>query len=208
MISRNLSMAYAELELGNVALEDIILTELDGRKGTIDDFVCHLENSIEALSGARKSCDCLLQMMNDNDFVDLPVLQTVDLAELGEKFMQRKMVSPESWFIVSAMIRRGGFRSAFSFLVMCIGILAEKTGTLLSQVRNLNSAARAGRIAEILEENLPGNIKPAFAELYVAWAKFNNDFLASSILSTEAWYVNTDVGSLVPSMETENIRAA
>jgi hypothetical protein len=64
------------------------------------------------------------------------------------------------------------------------------------QVSALEGIARKGEVTRTLEENRPGNIKEAFANLYCAWAKFNQDFLASSLLSTELWYAFNGYGSL------------
>ena len=197
MLSRNLSLACAELEFGNVVLEDIILAELNGKSGTINGVVHHLKSSIKALFNAKGSCESLRQIMNEAGFADPLILKSVDLIEIGKKFTQAQMVSPKSWQAISAMIKEGGFQSILNFFAISIDDLREKTENLLSQVIGLSDAVDTGLMTEILEGNLPGNIKPAFAKLYTAWADFNSDFLASSILSTELWYIRMDSGSLL-----------
>ncbi len=75
--------------------------------------------------------------------------------------------------------------------------LEVNTQSLITKISALNDAAQKGEVNLVLEENRPGNIKESFACLYTAWAKFQQDFLASSLLSTELWYAFNGYGSLV-----------
>ena len=68
---------------------------------------------------------------------------------------------------------------------------------LIGQVAALSGHSTGGGIHVMLEENRRGNIKVAFAQLYCAWAAFQQFFLASSMSSTEQWYVYMGYGSLV-----------
>ncbi len=195
-MSRNLSVAHAELELGNVALEDLLLSELCGKKGGINPFVDRLRSSAVALSAALGSVDALRQQMVSNDFVDLPTLQSADLSAIGSAFVERGMVHRSAWDAVAQIMREKGFFGILPHFGAGISRLHGQTLLLAEKASALHPAAAAGEVTNVLEENRTGNIKVEFANLYSSWSDFNQLFLASSMLSTELWYLHTKRDSL------------
>lgn len=198
-ISRSLSLAYAELELGNVALEDLLLNEPNGGGGSVSPITKRLIASISSLKAALQFCSNLRSRMSQLDFVDLPTLQNTDLAALGERLSAEGMIVLEAWAVVADKMNEGGFEAMLSVLETKIQELIILTQELGDAINRLEQAAAVGKLSAILEENRQGNIKPQFAKLYCAWSTFNQIFLASSLLSTELWYILTGKASLCSS---------
>lgn len=197
-LSRFLSLACAELELGNIALEDLILAELDGQSGgTIVTINKHLGLSRHVLMDAIKMIEKIRQKMDEKGFADLPTLKKLNLRALGESLAGNGIVDMASWKMISEKMLNGGFREVLILFESSIELLSVKTSSLMTRIAVIEDAAQKGEVSWILEENWPCNIKEDFASLYVAWAKFNQLFLASSILSTELWYAFNYCGSLV-----------
>ena len=134
--------------------------------------------------------------MFDNEFADLPSLRKLNLWQVGAALMDKSMVEYDSWKTVTRVMKKGGFYEVLLHLERSIETLSEKTSSLITSVRGLQEVTEKGEANLVLEENRPGNIKEAFAALYTAWTKFNQDFLASSLLSTELWYAFNGYGSL------------
>lgn len=196
-LSRSLSLAYAELELGNVALEDVILAELEGGIGFLSNIVVHLDLSRKYLDDAIKNLDSIRQKMRNKNFIDLPTLRKVDLSATGAIFIMKDLVTSDSWIKVAETMKKEGFYEILFSFETTIEELKTKTSVLSEQILNLSDSATEGEIHKVLEENRSGNIKVAFATLYNCWTRFNHDFLASSLLSTELWYVFQGFDSLV-----------
>lgn len=195
-LSRCLSVAYAEVELGNVALEDVILAELRGDTASVQPIKSHLRSSRTALREAFSVADALRDQMDQNDFVDLPSLWNTDLDVIGNTFTAKKMVNEEAWLKITAIMETGGFYAVLARFMEGIRELTQKTSILFLQVEGLEEVASRGGVHHVLEENHEGNIKEAFASLYTAWNSYSQDFLASSLLSTELWYMACNYGSL------------
>ena len=149
-------MAFAKVEQANIALEDLILDELD-------------------LVDSTGSVDGIVAQMN----------------------MQGLMLSMTAWESASAIMMTKGFYGMLDAFNSDIDHLDQMTHDLIVMVRANEPAAQAGSLSEVLEGNTDGNFKREFARLYSAWAAFQQFFLSSSIISTEAWYRFTGVGSLV-----------
>ncbi|TXH01021.1 MAG: hypothetical protein E6R05_06185, partial [Candidatus Moraniibacteriota bacterium] len=79
-LSRYLSLAYAHLELGNAALEDILLGELSPDWNSRDaighyrDLQRELVTSVGELGHAKLALATLRQQMDETGFADLPTL--------------------------------------------------------------------------------------------------------------------------------------
>lgn len=197
-LSRYLSLAYAELELGNVALEDLIITELDGGRGSIIEVMNHLHASFVALEGAYSATSILRLHMRQNAFTDLPILRVIDLESIGERFAAKNLVNGDAWRRISSIMRSNGFFGVTDYFLRCIQELEKRTTILIESIKYLPGAesAEEGRVSTLLEENKAGDVKEAFADLYTSWMEFDQEFLASSILSTELWYKQNTYGSL------------
>lgn len=197
-LSRYLSLAYAELELGNVALEDLIITELDGGCGSITGIMDRFHASFVALESAYSAASILRLHMRQDTFTDLPILRVIDLESVGEEFAAKNLVNGDAWRRISSMMRSNGFLGVIEYFLRCIQKLEKKTTILIESIKYLPGAesAEMGRVTALLEENKASGVKKAFADLYTSWMEFNQEFLASSFLSTELWYKQNAYGSL------------
>lgn len=196
-MSRSLSLARISFEQANVALEDVILAELREGALSCDAMVNHLNHSLVHLNDLGCHIGALSRKMDSNHFVDLPSLHTIDLDALGVRLVDSGMVEDVSWQEVVGAARCGGFRSVLSIILGRVRDLDHRTRTLINLATTLDLAAIDGRLHDVLEENQHGNIKVAFAQLYNEWASFQQFFLASSMASTEQWYIFMGYGSLV-----------
>ncbi len=195
-LSRSMSRARADFEKANIALEDLILAELDGSRGDSSQIKISLSCSHDSLQEMLRDVDALSCRMDELRFTDLPTLRSVDWDEVGTRFATRGMVNRQSWEEVIALATTGGFRLVLSTIRTQIEDLDLHTCLLLDQV-SLWVMVTGDNLHSILEENLPGNFKAQFASVYSRWAAFQQFFLASSLCSTEQWYVFMGYGSLV-----------
>lgn len=195
-MSRSLSSARAELEGANIALEDLLLAELSGQRGSVRPITAKLDSSEGVLNEALSHCHALRRQMADNDFVDLPTLKKTNLHEVGDDFTGKGMVDSGAWARACAIMSATGFVGMLTHFEAEIAKLRELTALLNEQTLALHGAANAGQTCSVLEENRSGNIKIAFAQLYATWNTFDQVFLASSMLSTELWYRHTGKKSL------------
>ncbi len=196
-LSRFLSLGLAQLELGNVALEDLLICELKGGQGNVDRIVSLMEQSRKALLSARSACNELRGSMSKQRYVDLPTLRTTDLPMLGERLRSQNMVDSGAWDWVSTVMLDSGFAGILDWFCSEIEEIERKTGRLQDAISALSSSAERREVVSVIEENRPGNIKVAFADLYTTWSNFNARFLASSMLSTSLWYSFSEYPTLV-----------
>lgn len=199
MMSKCLSQARSELELGNVALEDAILSELSGNPVGLAEVSVKLRASRSSLEGGLEAFAALRKQMDDIDFVDLQTLRTTDLNALGDRLIAKGIVEERGWKTVADIMRNQGFYGVLAFFDERVCELIKKTTTLETEINLLSPLAKKGELCQIVEENRPGNIKVVFADLYTSWSIFEQDFLASSMLSTELWYAASGRQSLVES---------
>lgn len=196
LVSRMLSLGYAELEHANVALEDIILAELEGGRGDAALLETHLNASLKALNAVSASCDALRNQMESAEYQDLPSLETVDLGKLGIQFAREGLVQEAHWTKITATMRQGGFYAVLHNIQSDVHSLALQTEALIRNMKTLRPAIQRGELAALTESNQPGNFRAEFFRTYTAWTRLNGEFVASSALSTELWYAFTRVGSL------------
>lgn len=195
-LSKNLSLARSNLELANVAIEEVLLAELNGTNGLAEPIIMHLDESCENLLKAKQSVADILAKMDELDFNDLPTLKKLDLVSIGDDLASRNLVNAVCWKeIVGLALSRGYFGIMRGFENK-IDSLYVKTITLKKKILLLHDSICNGEFAKVTEENLPGNFKTTFADLYTAWSVMNQEFLASSLLSTELWYAFRGFGSL------------
>lgn len=206
-LSRALSNAYIELEKANVSFEDLLLQELNNENtsGGIEKIVASSNQSYKYLDYALDECANLRAKMVENDFVNLSTLATIDLNQLGLCLANQGIVEYEAWKTIAFKMQNGGFESTLTYIEQSIYSLKGKNYDLKKGFERLKDIVKFGDITEILEENLPENIKPQFAKLYTAWTKFNQEFLASSLISTELWYAENGYGSLTDSIKTRSL---
>jgi hypothetical protein len=198
-LSRAVSIACIELETANVHLEDLLLAEFSGGRGTVDGICDHLELSRKALLEVMRNIELLQAKMDKLGYKDLPSLHKIDLEKLGQKLADMGMVDKSSWDVMSSTMIGGSFYANLARFKDRVLDLVNMTVTLNTTIVNLRASANEGRMNVVLEGNMPGNIRVDFARLYSSWSDFNREFLASSILSTEVWYNSEGFGSLTGS---------
>lgn len=196
-VSRHASMAFAELELANVALEDLLLAEINGKIGDISSIEQQLGNSRRSITQLINTISELEAEMDRLNFRDLSTIHPVNLDVIGSALIGAGMVHANAWDEVVKNALSGGFRKNLAMIHSHALLLAEHTDKLAEQVIALQQQARDGNVTRVLEENLHGNLKPVFAKLYSAWVRFQELFLASALLSTEVYYAFNNYGSLV-----------
>ena len=192
-LSRSMSLASAELELANVALENIILAELNGEQRSRDDLMSHLQLSLASLREAGRVVGDLRHEMKANTYKDLPPLHELDLLEVGTQMAHQGLVELSSWEKMSEIMKQGTFFANLDFFGEMMSDLERKTTNLMMTFGRIKNR----KLSEVAEENQSSNFKASFARLYTAWSSFHAHFLASSLLSTEVWYAFMDYGSLV-----------
>lgn len=198
LLSRCISLARAELDLANIELEDVLLLELNEGAGEVHEITKHLNRSANALKNAKATLDKLRMQMDEEGFQDLPPLKKLDLDAIGKDMSTSGIVDIASWNMITGIMRKGGFYLVLRHFEGRINTLINKTHNLTSIIAVLNDAACKGELNFVLEENRAGSFKIEFAQLYTDWASFSNEFMASSMCSTELWYSFNGLGSLVP----------
>ncbi len=198
-MSRALTLASAHFMLANVALEDVILGELDaGKPHEPEAILEHLGRSRSELSNMMATIASLRAQMEDTPFADLDTLKTTNLALLGKQFHLHGLHVPTTdWAIAATIMDHQGFFGMLKIFEERIDELDDLTALLSSKVGAWIEGTEPGLRHVALEENHKTNFKVTFAQLFTAWASFQQLFLASSLISTELWYRQTDVGSLV-----------
>lgn len=201
-MSKYMSLAFAHLEMANVALEDLILAELAGKRGDIDPILDQLSKSKSALVLMDESTSDLRAQMDSESFVDLPSLKTTSLVTLGNHMFERGLhTSPDDWSSIAETMKSKGFYGVLKTIENHIGSLVSQTETLEQSIAATRNLANSGTLNESLEENKSGNFKVEFFTLYATWATFQQQFLASSVISTQLWYTFNQNGMLLEDMQ-------
>lgn len=196
-MSRYASLAFAHLEMANVALEDLLLMEMSSMKGDISNVQNQLENSRQNIIQLSDTAQRLRDEMNHRDYRDLITICPVDLDAIGAAFIKDGLVNADVWHKIAKNARSGGFHVNLTMIYEQALSLAEYTDKLSERVEGLRKHAEDGTVTRVLEENLSGNLKFEFAKLYNAWIRFQAYFLASSLLSTEVHYAFSGYDPLV-----------
>lgn len=194
-LSRSVSQARIHLELANVELENLLLQEISVQKtdrGSLEELFDQLTLSQQEAVEAIAFVCALRQQMQNLLYEDLPPLQQMSLSELGNQLSERGLVSKDSWKKMSQLMLECSFYAVLDYFQEELNILNTLTQSLMDAIPQ----DCEGHIAPIVEQNQEGNFKVQFATLYQRWHNFQQDFLASSMLSTEIWYAHNQYGSL------------
>ncbi len=196
LMSRSVSLAGISIEGFNVRLEGEILKNLNGEQADVATLVYGLREASNMVAGVKASIKSLRQQMSELYYVDLPAAKLVNLPQLCSGFSSKGMVAIDAAEEIAKAYAAGGFESAIAHLDGLVESVQFAAGELLSKVERLH-ALGIKNIAEEFETNGDGNIRPEFAVLYTAWTKFHQQFLASSLISTEIYYKQERCGSLI-----------
>jgi len=198
-LSRSVSLARSQFEQANIALEDVIILELAENLGSVSPIKHHLQLSQDHLLSAFSWLKRLEAKMDKMGYRDLPPLQTINLTEVGDSLTSMRMVDERSWDkMTSIMVSQSFYGNVREFEIQ-ISTILRLTQELFSAVTSVSDFADDGKLNELLEENKPGNFKQQFVRLYANWNEFMDDFLASSLISTEVWYAYNGFGSVIDS---------
>lgn len=195
--SRSLSLARANFEHANIALEDVLLKELAGGIGSVEPILSNLSSSVQAIEDMEGHLSALSAQMQQASYTDLSPAHTIDFDVLGTSFVGAGIVDVAAWETVNELSQVGGFSSVLASFKTDAAALKEQTRNLMERVKSVAGFADTGTLHKVLEENLTGNFKQEFARLYCSWAVFQQKFLASSMRSTQIWYSFMGYGPLV-----------
>jgi|GEM_PF-2495719 len=201
MVSMYLTLAHAELQFANVAFEETLLSDLDSKPLSPDKIQHKLEQSKNALIDMGRHMSKLKKQMNENQFKDLPTLKTSDLSCLGKHMSDIGMVNSYSWQKMQELMQIKGFYGVLANFTKRVATILALTSKLQKEFEFIYSSFKQGDLNKLLEQNREGNVKPTFAKLFREWNDFLNDFLASSMISTELWYTHSEYGSLLGKLE-------
>jgi hypothetical protein len=198
--STQLSLAHSlvgiQLEKTNVRLEYELLAEMEGKKANISNILVGVAAFKHALSSLTDKVEILRLQMKAEHYVDLPTINSPMLDIAGRKMADRGMISWPAFVNALAIYRKGSFYSMLDLFDGHVSHLEELADKLAAKMEKCSDACSFGKFQDELEENGDGNLRPEFAKLYTAWNQFNELFLASSLVSTEAFYMTEGVGSL------------
>lgn len=202
-LSRSLSLAHAQLEIANAALEDVLLRELSNQIGSLSSLEKCLRESEQFLKESLVVLDMLKKQMEAGSYADLPPTHTLDLSSIGERLAERKIVDLGSWKKMVEVLKQGTFYTVIQHFKGRIVELHNLTQKLNGECLKLTKHVELGEVNLVLEKNYDGSIKNTFGQLYTAWSSFSQEFLASSLISTEIWYRHSDYGSLLDQKRVE-----
>lgn len=201
-MSRALSLGRAQLEQANVFLEDTLLMELDpemrGEQG-LHDVSFYLVNSRHALVSLQSVTGALQSFMAECDHIDLFKVMNIHPMQVALDLATANLARRDQLVAAAAKMHESGFHAVLAEFHATANTLIVKTDRLLAKVHELQQQQRNAEhfsLTSVLEENLPGNFKIEFAQLYDGWNEFQAYFLASAMISTEVWYRHSNVGSL------------
>lgn len=205
-LSKQMSIVTIGLENANIHLEDVILAELDGSQRTLVPVMDSLHDTERNLQVALELCRTLRGQMTENGYQDLLPLQTLDLKGLGDDMVARGLVEAIAWQKMSRMMKEGTFFANLTHFENELTSVLHDVRQLCECIAKLSAAGKA--VNQITEKNMEGNFKEAFAKVFTHWLRFQQEFLASSIVSTEVYYASTGAGSLIRRFQTAGISAA
>lgn len=198
LMSRALSNARAEFEKGNVCLEDVLLRETTHRfgTGTLADAIRSLNNSRRFLHDVQLAAHLLRKNMQENKFEDLHKQLGIDLSGITAELREAGIASGPKLDSVATVLSSGGFYAVLDVFVEFTKELRADIDALAKGLTLLTGAESSGTVTDILEGNLPGNIRVEFARTYSRFNRFQEFFLASSAISTDVWYRWINAGTL------------
>ncbi len=195
-MSRAMSMTGIALEVLNVKLEDIILSNLNGETVDLDMLLSSAQSLSDNAERGDLAIAALISQMDELYYVDLPVASSFNHALFGKKAVAKAMVTQYGFDEIAEKYISGGFRAAISHLRTCHSDFHRSVVQMHRQIEDLKRLDISD-IAFEFESNGTGNIRPQFAKMYTSWDRFRQMFLASSLISTEIFYISESCGSLL-----------
>lgn len=195
-LSRAVSWVGVSLDAFNIQLEDEILENLDGKQVTLDRlWACANELKLK-VHLVHEAFSVLSLQMDERYYVDLPSANGFDYKDFGSKVSAVGMVGQVAFQRIATQYMAGGFRSALAFMRSEAVAFESRVSAMMTMVEFLASEKIVDIAAEF-ESNGIGNIRGPFAQMYTAWHSFQQTFLASSLISTEIFYLSEGYGSLL-----------
>jgi hypothetical protein len=190
------------MQLANVAFEDTLLADISGTPTDPKMIIDELVQSGSALLDLMVAMTALQNQMRQEKYGDLPCLKTLPLAQIGEKLATEGVVNLPSWTRVTEIMTKGTFYAVVDHFMSKFMALLLLTGELKETFKGASWAFERGQLNLLLEQNMQGNVKVAFARLYQEWISTLGEFLASSMLSTTLWYAHNGYPDLLHSEAT------
>ncbi len=207
-LSKSLSLARVRIEMANVAIEDVLLSELRGDPFDAQltaDVTGSLRGSAENLRQMEVWLDQISIKLSEAGGWEPPTVTQIDWEQIGFELEAAGAVNQKSWNAMAAARLSTGFIGVIAAYKTKIATLVSLTDKLLVEFDGLVPVISVRGFAVAVEENRCGDFKLAFARLYNQWSEFQQMFLASALLSTESWYSWTNCGSLVTSKSMRKV---
>lgn len=196
LLSKLVSLVTANMQLANVSLEDVLLAELNGEQKnlSLNSIITFLSKAKEHLCSALSTSLALRDRMHRLEYTDLPPLHELDLMEIGRVLSARGIVEQGAWNKMSSLMQNGTFYANLDLFDTSFKEALDLVSELIDVFKGLKH--KEGAINVLVEKNQDGNFKEAFARMFTHWLHFQQEFLASSLVSTEVYYSSISVGSL------------
>jgi hypothetical protein len=203
-MSRALSVLGISLEKTNIELEDALLSEMKGHKPSLAKMLEACDVMKKKSSAFLVSVETLRKQMDELYYEDLQSVKSealdISLANLIEAGLAEKSEVDK----ILTTMRNGSFYSVLYIFTQYTKSIDVCICDLEKQTKLCSDLSKKTGLEKQLEGNLEGNLRVPFAKLYTSWHKLHRLFLASSMVSTDAYYLSIGVDTLVSEKETES----
>ncbi|OGI21519.1 MAG: hypothetical protein A2808_00580 [Candidatus Moranbacteria bacterium RIFCSPHIGHO2_01_FULL_55_24] len=197
-LSRALSLARISLESANVVIEDVLLNELEqSGQGNPQEIIYHLDHCERHLDEMNDHLRSISDRYATERGWEPPSVNQINWGSVGYSLTRSQAVNPAKWDQMTKLRLTGSFRDVLRHYFEQVECLKEYSSGARASIQSLSRTIESGSFNRAVEENQAGSFKIDFARLYHGFAEFQEEFLASALLSTESWYQWIKAGSLV-----------
>lgn len=204
-MSKSVTAGIADFNRANVALEEVILAELDGSKdpGSFGVALALLDSAVHNFDAAIAHLASLKDEMDAKKYQPLPSFAnygTPDKARaLARELAGNGLMAAEKInVVVIPQIGHGkGFYAAIPMLDIALVAMRDSAKDLQNRMSEASHVAEDGMVAELLETNAAMNFRADFLRAFNTINSSFSTFAASAAWSTEMWYRSTSAGSLL-----------
>lgn len=196
-MSRALSVLGISLEQTNIALEDALLSEMSGNQPSLSQMLKLCGNMKKSALEFSSSVSDLRKQMNELYYADLPSVKSSQLDTAISNLVKAGLAEEEETSAVLKAMRDGSFYSVLDLFEASTEKVSTFITDLESQTKLCSSLIKETGLEKQLEGNLEGNLRVPFAKLYTAWHRLHRFFLASSMVSTDAYYLSINAETLI-----------
>lgn len=196
-MSRSLSILGISLEQTNVELEDALLLEMKGGKPSLSSMLKLCGDMKKNSSAFSLSINELRKQMDELYYEDLPTIKSPEIDVALANLVKAGLAEEAETSLVLKAMRAGSFYSVLDLFHENTKKISLLIGDLESKTELCSKLFEETGLEKQLEGNLEGNIRVPFAKLYTAWHRLHRLFLASSMVSTDAYYLSINAEILV-----------